>query len=68
MDTTAVSQPPRKRGRKHLGMEVTTLRLARATMTAIDKIVPNRQRTGFIRQAVDEKLAREARAKTKPSD
>jgi metal-responsive CopG/Arc/MetJ family transcriptional regulator len=61
----AISDTPPRMGRKPLGMKLTTIRLAQATMDAIDAVVGAKRRSDFIRQAVNEKLAREEKLRAK---
>lgn len=57
--------PPRM-GRPSLGIKSTTVRLSKATLERIDAVMgKDNLRAQFIRDAVDEKLARDEKAKPK---
>lgn len=60
-----IADSPSRMGRPSLGVVSTTARLPKALLERIDALLGPNKRAEFIREAVDEKLARDERAKPK---
>jgi hypothetical protein len=56
-----ISDSAKRMGRPPLNLPMTTVRLSKEALAEIDELMGRNQRAEFIRQAVDEKLARERR-------
>lgn len=54
-----IPNSPSRMGRPPLKMKPTTIRLPKEVMEKIDGLVGEKRRVVFIREAIDEKLARE---------
>lgn len=61
VDDLKISFSAKRMGRPPLNLPTTTARLSKEALAEIDELWGRNRRAEFIRQAVDEKLARERR-------